>query len=129
MSAPVPAHACAWKKPQSGTLNSEGVGECVTAILVRNRRSWDAVIVGCLCGRAHRFVYSGPGCGDCPPVDKIVPCCGTERGPYVIDRLVILPPGMQLMVNRSIRAGFPFPWPRFAATGEWRPVGKASPCI
>ena len=99
--------------------------EAVTAILVRTRKTWGAVIWGCHCGRAHRFAYSGPSKSEPPPVDKIVPCCGAPRGPYAIEQLVVLPAGMQLMLNRRIRAAFAAPWPRFAATGEWRDVGKA----
>src|ERR1017187_646830 len=85
--------------------------ESVTAILVHTRKSWDCVILGCSCGRAHRFAYSGPPGKNAEQlqvdVDAISPCCGAPRGAYRIERLVVLPLGLQLMANRTIRTGFP----------------------
>ena len=122
------AHVCAAAPPGAREMSCAEKAEGVTAILVRTRKSWDCVVLGCTCGRAHRFAYSGPPGKNAEqlPVDAISPCCGAPRGAYRIERLVVLPSGLQLMANRTIRTGFPMPWPRFGiTTGAWCPVGKA----
>jgi len=102
--------------------------EAVTVILIPHRRGWDVVVLNCGCGLPHRFAYVGPDkSAEQLPVDAISPCCGTPRGAYAIDQVIILPAKMQVTLGRCIRFGFPMPWPRFGATGAWRAVGRASP--